>query len=243
MKKIIFSIAVLVAYSQAILCQTGSIKGTILDETNQPMPNANVYTSIGGKKMVTITNTDGVFTLKPLSAGVYDVSISFIGYGTVTITGVRVVSDKITFTDKVVMELVGQTIGNGKEPTIVGYKKKLIDPEEPSKMSMMGPELDALPGTKDVSNLIRAVSSEFQIGDNGKDLYFRGSRSGSTVYYVDGVKVSAESSRVPGSCISNMTIYTGALPAKYGDVTGAVIAIETKSYLEVMRERRALNSK
>jgi hypothetical protein len=40
-----------------------------------------------------------------------------------------------------------------------------------------------------------------------------------------------------------MSIYTGGLPAKYGDTTGGVIVIETKSYLEDYYEKLSRTKK
>jgi hypothetical protein len=34
-----------------------------------------------------------------------------------------------------------------------------------------------------------------------------------------------------------MQVYTGGVPAKYGDTTGGVIVVETKSYLEEYNEK------
>jgi outer membrane receptor protein involved in Fe transport len=41
---------------------------------------------------------------------------------------------------------------------------------------------------------------------------------------------------VPGSSIGGVTVYTGGIPAKYGDTTGGVIILETKSYFDLYRE-------
>jgi len=38
--------------------------------------------------------------------------------------------------------------------------------------------------------------------------------------------------------IGNMTVYTGGVPAKYGDFTGGVVVIESKSYSDYVIEKR-----
>ena len=42
---------------------------------------------------------------------------------------------------------------------------------------------------------------------------------------------------VPPDAINSMTVYTGGLPARYGDVTGGVVAIETKSYFDLYQQQ------
>ena len=74
---------------------------------------------------------------------------------------------------------------------------------------------------------------------NGDGLYFRGSRTENMASYIDGVKVSGAVPRVPPSAISSISVYTGGLPARYGDVTGGVVVIETKTYAEMYEAARA----
>jgi hypothetical protein len=55
----------------------------------------------------------------------------------------------------------------------------------------------------------------------------RGAREDANYYYIDGVKVRG-SSNLPKSYIGEVTVYTGSIPANYGDITGGVISIESK---------------
>ena len=70
------------------------------------------------------------------------------------------------------------------------------------------------------------------------ELYFKGSRSDAVAYYVDGVKMPSLAAVAPHS-IASYSVYTGGLPAKYGDVTGGVVAIETMSYFDLYRQHLA----
>jgi hypothetical protein len=38
-----------------------------------------------------------------------------------------------------------------------------------------------------------------------------------------------------------MVIYTGGIPAKYGDTMGGVVVLETKGYFDLLRERKYKN--
>ncbi len=54
--------------------------------------------------------------------------------------------------------------------------------------------------------------------------------------YIDGVKQDDNLRGVPGSSIGSLTVYVGGVPAKYGDVTGGVVVIETKSYFDLYNQ-------
>jgi hypothetical protein len=46
---------------------------------------------------------------------------------------------------------------------------------------------------------------------------------------VDNVKIIGELN-VPAGAIAEIIVYSGGIPARYGDVTGGVVVITTKSY-------------
>jgi hypothetical protein len=50
---------------------------------------------------------------------------------------------------------------------------------------------------------------------------------------------------IPGRAIGSIIAYSGGIPAKYGDFTGGVVVIETKSYFDwlVEQESRRLSRK
>jgi len=68
-------------------------------------------------------------------------------------------------------------------------------------------------------------------------LYFRGERSQAVLYIVDGVKTMDGRLGIPGSAIGHLTVYSGGVPAKYGDFTGGVVVIETQSYFDIVSQR------
>ncbi len=65
-----------------MLAQSGTISGIIVDEAGLGMPGAAVY--IEAIKRGTATDVQGRFTLVGVPAGTYELSISFIGYESVT---------------------------------------------------------------------------------------------------------------------------------------------------------------
>ena len=68
-------------------------------------------------------------------------------------------------------------------------------------------------------------------------LYFRGPRAGSVRYVIDGINSTTGSLNVPSRAIGSLSVYTGGIPAKYGDTLGGVIVVETQSYFDLYNQR------
>jgi len=58
--------------------QTGSIKGKVLDETNQPLPGASV--GIDGTTIGSVTDGNGNYTILGVKPGNYTLTAKFVGY-------------------------------------------------------------------------------------------------------------------------------------------------------------------
>jgi len=215
----------------------GEIQGTVLDEAQQPLPFANVVTTYGDQLIGATTDERGRFVLKPLNPGTYTVRISYVGLLPKEITGVLVNPDKIT-------RLMGEVlVANNTLPEFSvearRWEPPLIDPEEPSKLTVIAAQFESNPLRKSPVSMIASLSPDIYKAPGSNELYFRGSRSDAMAYFVDGVKVSGSLTGVPSDGIASITMYTGGLPARYGDVTGGVVAIETKSYLDLYMQRQA----
>lgn len=80
--------------SNWVLAQTGTITGRVIDETNQPLPGANV--ALKGTSNVVATDVNGYFKLTNLPNGKGVLTVSFVGFQpleqTVTVTGTLNVS-------------------------------------------------------------------------------------------------------------------------------------------------------
>jgi hypothetical protein len=86
-----------------------------------------------------------------------------------------------------------------------------------------------------VKGMVTSMTSEVRQSEDG-ELMFKGARKGDMLYILDGMK-AREMGQLPSCAIGNISVYTGGLPAKYGDTLGGVIVLETKSYFDLLRER------
>jgi len=221
-KKSILLLLTFVGISSLTFAQSGAVKGKVTDsETGEEMPFANVVAQLNGtQKAGTTTDFDGYYTIKPINPGTYDVVVSFVGYAISMKTGVLVKADQTTYLDiKLIPE--GVTL----EPIVVtGYKVPLIDPENKTGGTVTAAEIKAAP-TRDIKSLLSLVAGVYQ-SDEGEGINVKGGREESTVYYVDGVKVTG-SVGLPQSGIAQISIINGGMPAQYCDATGGVVTITT----------------
>ncbi len=240
MKNLVLILTLIIGASTLGMSQGGMIKGKVWDDTeNAPMMFANVYVEYADKTIGATTDAEGRFTIKPLPAGTYNLTLSATGYQTKVTQGVLVKKDKITTINDLTMVFKTEVL---KQVEIVAYKVKLIDPEDPSAMTMLAAELQATPAAKNPVEAVAMMNSGIKKSETGQ-LYFRGSRPESMGYYIDGVKQDDNLRGVPGSSIGSMTVYVGGVPAKYGDITGGVVVIETKSYFDLYNQWQATQRK
>lgn len=226
-------ITLFIGISTLVLGQnnSGEIKGKIFEfQTGEPLPMASVFVKVGEQLVGTTTDFDGNFTLKPLKPGVYNVSISFTGTEKI-IAGVEVSPEKITYLDDFQFNnMLGEVV-------VSTWERKIIDKGNPSIQSIGMKEIQQSALVRSPVELISVMVPGVSLDANG-GVSVRGSRTGDVGYYVDGVKTDGLNG-VPGRAISHMSVYTGGVPAQYGDITGGVIIIETVSYFDLYNAQKA----
>ena len=212
---------------------SGEIRGTVWEDSTKALgqPGASVYVMVGEDKIGSATDIDGKFVIKPLNPGSYTLTISYIGKTTVTMP-VTVRPNMATFENDIVLPEDGIAM---KELIIEEERIKLIDPEQTAVKSISYKDIKSNPNLRSPKKLLQSMTSDIVVSENGQDAYVRGSRSDASVYFIDGVKMT-DAGNVPGVAIGNVTVYTGGVPAKYGDATGGVVIIETKSYFDLYND-------
>ena len=209
--------------SVGLFAQSGTLNGTVIDaSTNEPVPFANVSIEENGNVVTGgMTDFDGRFSIKPIKAGKYDVSASYIGYGTVKYSNVQITAGQITFQNfklKPEAEMLA-------EVEVIEYKVPLIQKDQTQSGGTMTSEDISRMNARSADAVAATVGGVYS--EDGSVGSIRGSRSEDVVYYVDGVKVRGSSS-VPKSAIEQVSVITGGVPAQYGDATGGIISLTTK---------------
>lgn len=233
---LLFSALFILSIGQIKAQGSGAIRGKVINsETDAPVLFADVFVKYGSNTIGTTTDEEGRFILKPLQPGTYNLTISFVGYTSKTIEGIYVSADKIEFVGDIPL-LEGIT---GKEFELVDYRDPLIDPEDPMAIPMRWENIKKSPQLRNIEGLIASVGNGVFQKDEGQPLHFRGARDDANFYFVDGIKVKGPGFGIPSTAIGEMTVYTGGIPARYGDITGGVVIVETKSYFDLYNQYKA----
>lgn len=226
--------------STLLYAQTGAIEGTVVNSEDEVIPFANIVVETGVSNTGVAADFNGHFRLKPLEPGLYNIKISSLGFTPHIITGINVNNDKITFLGKINLKKDAEMIEG--EVTVSASKESVIDPENTSRIPYSREQLKKLPGRKSAVNIAADLSSEVSVNENNQ-VIIRGARPGSTAIFIDGVKVNESGSKLPSMAIGGVEVYTGGVPAKYGDFTGGVIIMRTVSYFDLLNEHKARQSR
>ena len=224
MKKIIlFKFFTFFFSIQIALAQFGEIRGVVTDRNSgEPLTGATISYRVSGTLKGTITDENGSYKIKPLVAGVYDLEISFVTFHPQKINGVSVSAEKTTYID------VSLSPDNTLPVVEVTWERKLIDPGITSRMTVIDAQDLKHSVARDVRDHIASTPGVYQ-KEEGGSLNIRGSRDNATLYVVDGIRMHGNFS-LPNSAIAEITVLTGGIPAQFGDATGGVVLITTKSY-------------
>ncbi len=207
---------------------TGKISGRVIDiESGDVLPGASIR--IEGTTLGNMAGPDGSYFIISIPPGQYSVTASIIGYQSVTVKEVQVVSDRTTEVNfrlkATALELEGIT---------VTAERKAIEKDITSSVRTISTaEIKNMP-VKEISQILAT-----QVGFVTKnyELHIRGGRAGEALYIVDGVETRdllGGLGRVTGGMnvsstnIEEISVLKGGFDAEYGNVQSAVINLVTK---------------
>lgn len=218
--------------------ETGSLKVTVLDEKSVPMPGAVVRIVAGGPAIGGQTDMNGIFTFRALQPGTYDVEARMVGYKLFTKQGIVVGAGQTAYVTYP-MQLKGLDCDTCTNVVVITDKKGPVELNYSTVHTIDAGQVKTIPVQRgDVVGLVTATCSSCSEGPGGQ-LVMRGARENATTMYVDGEKMYG-SGGVPGGAIQQVTVLSGGIPASFGDMTGGVIIITTKSYYSGIAAKQSM---
>ncbi len=200
----------------------GTIMGYVYgSDSTKAVPFAKVWIDYNGSVLGVVTDLNGKYKISAVKPGEYNLHGEALLEGKKSMTGIVVYSESITKLD---VYLPGNMLKEIDVPA-----KPLLQAENINNISR-----ELIKKNINIQDPVRMISdiiSDIQVDQNNQ-MIIRGSRPGDVVYFVDGVK-QTEMQQVPGVAINSITVYTGGIPAKYGDTTGGVVILNTKSYFDL----------
>ena len=216
--------------------QKGILTGKVVDKiTKEPLPGVNVL--IVGTNFGAATNINGIFEIRGLEVGTYQVRVSAIGFNTIVRTDVIVnnvkPTDLIFELTESVIELEGITVKSD-------YFE--MNPTELNSVISFGyEEIRRAPGGfEDVVRALSVLPGVAQASPGRNDLVVRGGAPSENLYVVDGFVVpninhfgSQGATGGPLSFINldfvrDATFSTGGFSSLYGDKLSSVLKIDLR---------------
>ena len=203
---------------------TGKISGTVVDENDEPLVGCNII--IKGTSYGAATNLAGEYFILNVPPGIYEISASMIGYGTVTIKGTQVIVDLTAKTD---FSLNPETI-EGEEIVVVAEKPTVRLDQTSMSAVVSSEDIENLPVT-DVGDII-----ELQAGivrDPNGGFHVRGGRSSEVSFWVDGVATTdsydgSSGLEIENAGIQEVQVISGTFNAEYGQAMSGIVNVVTK---------------
>ena len=142
----------------AVLAQT-VLQGKVSDETGELLIGATVKVMRGADFVRgTITDYEGNYRVSPLDPGTYDVEVSYTGYTMQRITGVKVLTNQITFLDATMTS--GLLLGG---VDVTAFKVPLIEQDKTSGgQTLTSDQIKNLP-TRSVNAIVATTAGTTSI--------------------------------------------------------------------------------
>ena len=214
-----------------VISQSGVIKGTITDGTNnETIPFANIY--IEQTQSGVASDLDGNYIVSNIKPGIYNIIYSFVGYQSKSIAEVIVNPNKPTVLD---VQLLSSSISLDEvEIKASPFQKSFESPV--SKRSINATEIYRNPGgNRDISKVIQSLPGVASSASFRNDIIIRGGAPNENRFYLDGIEVpninhfaTQGSSGGPVGMINvnfirEVDLYTGAFPSNRGNTLSSVM--------------------
>lgn len=218
----------------------GEIMGKMYEKSDSENPayDATVWVEHAGAKIRSKVDMDGRFRISAVPIGKHKLYATYLGDTLKETVIASVKADGITNVGRI---NILEGLVNLEGVTVRGTKEPLIDFGDVGIRRISAEDIMLSPVRNSPKDLIISRNSDIKMDANG-DLMIRGARAGDMTYFIDGVKMD-DVKAIPSVAIGGMTVYSSAIPAKYGDTTGGVIMMETKSYHDLWRARKIMKEK
>jgi hypothetical protein len=240
--KFILSVLILVFSCSQLVAQTGNIRGRVVDKnTQEAIPGANVLiegTTFGGA-----TDIEGAYKITNIPAGSYKVTVSSIGYNSLTKFNIILTSGNDQIIDFELTEAATEL-----QEVVVKYDKAksasaadMITPL--SVQALTTEEIKSNPGGNfDISRVIQALPgvAGSPSANVRNDIIIRGGAPNENVYYLDGIEIpvlnhfqTQGSSGGPQgilnvSFIEDLKLSSSAFGAQYDNALASVFEIKQR---------------
>lgn len=226
MKNLTFKLSIVVMYvlfSTKVSFAQGNISGYVTDEnSNLKIEFAAISLENEYNFYQAQSDFEGYYSISNIESGKYKMTIYFQGKK-------QEIENVIVNNNNINMSIAGNftnIIGTGEDFVVIIHKS-LFRVDMPDVKPIDHEVIKHGP----IRTIEKAVTTTSTTVETPKGLSIKGARPGTAVYYIDGMRTYGNLN-IPMSAIQDIEVYSGAVPAKYGDSTSGVIAVTTKGYFD-----------
>jgi hypothetical protein len=231
-----------IAFGQA---NQGSIAGTVTDQSGAVVVNAKLTAKekATGTTYQTVSSSAGLYRFPNVNIGTYDVTVSYTGFKTVTLTGVVVqVASTAAIDVKLNAGAVTETVlVSADAPTVQSESSDIgsvVNPKEALELPLvLGSSVQAMRSPEAFVFLIPGTVGYGTGSGNGGTFESKitGGQNYATEVLLDGVSMyrsengsSFDETAPSVEAISEFKVLTSTLPAEFGRTTGGIESFGTK---------------
>lgn len=203
----------------------GTITGHVTDKrTGHAIPFASV--AVPAAKTGGLTDSEGLFTVKGVPTGTYEVKVQYLGYKPFS-ANATVLAGKTVVLDFKIEDVVVHE----EKAVEVSAERRLVEVKQGATMRSVG--------ANDIRNMaVTTVSDVLQqqagVSTDAEQIHIRGGRSDETVFVVNGVAnrdlVTGQSTagQLNARSVAEVNVATGAYDVRYGNALSGVVEIKLK---------------
>jgi len=222
---LLFSILFFGSFLTASAQETGTIKGTVFDSSDEPLTAVNI--TIQNTNKGTTTDSEGTFTLSNISPGSITLVFSFIGFEKTT----RTVTVKAGETTRLSVELTSAPI------QLSGIRVTALRPDQLTETQLREADVrEANP--RDSGELLRNIKGVDAVrrGPVGLDPVVRGLRETEVGTYLDGTRIfpggparmDSPLSHLDPTAIETIEVVKGPYALTWGAGNMSAVRVETQ---------------
>ncbi len=218
------------------------VKGRVIDKvTRVSIPGANIAITSTDPLMGTITDIDGYFSINAVPIGRITLTISFMGYETITLHNVNLTSGK----ELVLLVEMEENVVKTKEVIVKANKDKTKPLNEMTTVSARTfsvEESQRYAGARnDISRMAANYAGVSTANDAENGIVIRGNSPNGLLWRMEGIDIPNPNhfgqmgatggpvSMLNNNLLSNSDFMTAAFPAEYGNATSGVFDLKLRS--------------
>lgn len=231
-----FVVTLLVVFSQAVLAQNATLKGSVKTTKGEALSYAAI--SLKGTNLGCIANEKGVFVLENIPTKSYQLMASFVGYETYQ----QAISLKAGEIQNIAIVLK-ESLNTMDEVVVTGTLKEVSRKDSPVPVEVYNPSFFKKNPTPNIYEALQNVNGvRPQINCNvcnTGDIHINGLEGPYTMVLIDGMPIVSSLatvyglSGIPNSLVERMEVVKGPASSLYGsEAIGGLINIITKNPIE-----------